>query len=36
MGREEFLDPGTLYEMEVLALEVSGNQTIGLGFFTTS
>ena len=32
---EEFLAPGTLYELEVLALEVSGNQTISLGFFTT-
>jgi hypothetical protein len=31
----EFLELGTLYELEVLALEVSGNQTIGLGFFTT-
>lgn len=30
-----FLEPATLYELEVLALEVSGNQTIGLGFFTT-
>jgi hypothetical protein len=33
---EEFLEPGTLYELEVLALEVSGNQTIGLGFFETA
>lgn len=32
---QEFLESGTLYELEVLALEVSGNQTIGLGFFTT-
>jgi hypothetical protein len=32
---EMFLEPGTVYELEVLALEVSGNQTIGLGFFTT-
>ncbi len=30
----EFFDSGALYELEVLALEVSGNQTIGLGFFT--
>ena len=32
----EFLEPETLYEVEVLALEASGNQTISLGFFTTS
>ena len=32
---EEFFEPATLYELEVLALEVSGNQTISLGFFTT-
>jgi len=31
----EFLEPGTLYELEVLALEESGNQTITVGFFTT-
>lgn len=31
----EFWQPDTLYEIEVLALEVSGNQTIGLGFFTS-
>lgn len=31
----EFLDPGTVYELEVLALETSGNQTITSGFFTT-
>jgi hypothetical protein len=31
----EFLEPGTLYELEVLALEESGNQTITAGFFTT-
>ncbi|MCI0677977.1 MAG: hypothetical protein L0Z63_02900 [Actinobacteria bacterium] len=31
----EFLEQGTLYELEVLALEVTGNQTISLGFFTT-
>lgn len=30
-----FLQPKTLYELEVLALEESGNQTISLGFFTT-
>ena len=30
-----FLEPGTLYELEVLAIEESGNQTIALGFFTT-
>lgn len=30
-----FLRPGTLYELEVLAIEDSGNQTITLGFFTT-
>lgn len=30
-----FLRPGTVYEVEVLALEESGNQTISLGFFTT-
>lgn len=32
---DEFVEPGTLYELEVLAIEESGNQTIGLGFFTT-
>ena len=31
----EFLEPGTVYELEVLALEESGNQTITVGFFTT-
>jgi len=31
----EFLEPGTEYELEVLALEVSGNQTITVSFFTT-
>jgi len=31
----EFLEPDTEYELEVLALEVSGNQTISVGFFTT-
>lgn len=30
----EFFDSGALYELEILAIEVSGNQTIGLGFFT--
>ncbi len=32
---DAFLEPDTLYELEVLAIEVSGNQTIGLGFFST-
>jgi hypothetical protein len=32
---EEFLQPGTEYELEVLALEKSGNQTITVSFFTT-
>lgn len=31
-----FLEPGRLYELEVLALEKSGNQTISLGYFTAS
>lgn len=31
----EFLEPDTVYELEVLALEVSGNQTISVGFFLT-
>jgi len=31
----EFLEPGTEYELEVLALEVSGNQTITVRIFTT-
>ena len=31
----EFLEPGTEYELEVLALEVSGNQTITVSSFTT-
>jgi hypothetical protein len=30
-----FLQPGTEYELEVLALERSGNQTISVSFFTT-
>ncbi len=33
---DAFLLPGTVYELEVLALEESGNQTIGLGFFATA
>jgi hypothetical protein len=32
---KEFLEPGTEYELEVLALEKSGNQTITVGSFTT-
>ena len=31
----EFLEAETVYELEVLALEVSGNQTITVGFFKT-
>jgi hypothetical protein len=31
----DFLEPDTVYELEVLALEESGNQTISLGYFTT-
>lgn len=31
----EFLEPDTLYELELLALEESGNQTISVGFFRT-
>ena len=31
----EFLEPDTVYEVEVLALEVSGNQTISVGFIRT-
>jgi hypothetical protein len=31
----EFLEPGTEYELEVLALETSGNQTITVSSFTT-
>ena len=30
-----FVEPATVYELEVLVLEASGNQTISLGFFTT-
>ena len=32
---DEFFRSDTLYEVEVLALEESGNQTITVGFFTT-
>jgi hypothetical protein len=32
----EFLERGTVYELEVLALEQSGNQTISVGFFKTA
>jgi hypothetical protein len=32
----EFFEPGTEYELEVLALERSGNQTISVSFFTTA
>lgn len=31
-----FLLPATVYELEVLALEASGNQTISVGFFATA
>lgn len=31
----EFLEPDTVYELEVLAIEESGNQTITSGFFQT-
>jgi hypothetical protein len=31
-----FLEPDTVYELEVIVLEESGNQTISLGFFTTA
>jgi hypothetical protein len=31
----EFLEADTVYELEVLALEKSGNQTISVGFFKT-
>jgi hypothetical protein len=30
-----FLEPATVYELELLVLEESGNQTMALGFFTT-
>lgn len=32
---DEFLRPATVYELEVLAIEESGNQTISIGFFST-
>jgi hypothetical protein len=32
----EFLEAETVYELEVLALEESGNQTISVGFFKTA
>ena len=32
---KQFLEADTIYELEVLALEVSGNQTIRVGFFKT-
>lgn len=32
----EFLEADTVYELEVLALEESGNQTISVGFFKTA
>lgn len=32
---QEFLERDTVYEVEVLALEKSGNQTISVGFFVT-
>lgn len=32
----EFLEADTVYELEVLALEASGNQTISVGFFKTA
>jgi len=32
----EFLEANTVYEVEVLALETSGNQTITVGFFKTA
>lgn len=32
---KEFLEPKTIYELEVLALEASGNQTISVRFFQT-
>ncbi len=33
---DEFVKAGTLYELEVLAIEPSGNQTISVGFFRTA
>jgi hypothetical protein len=32
----KFLEADTVYELEVLALEASGNQTISVGFFKTA
>lgn len=32
----EFIKADTLYELEVLAIELSGNQTISVGFFRTT
>ncbi len=32
---DDFLRAGRVYELEVLAIETSGNQTISLGFFAT-
>jgi hypothetical protein len=32
---DEFLEPGTLYKWEVLAIEESGNQTLSSGEFST-
>jgi len=31
----EFLEPGTVYKWEVLAIEESGNQTLSSSEFTT-
>ncbi|MDH3470879.1 MAG: fibronectin type III domain-containing protein [Acidimicrobiia bacterium] len=33
---DEFLEPDTVYELEVLVLEESGNQTISVGFLLTA
>jgi hypothetical protein len=33
---EEFLEPGTDYEWEVLAIEESGNQSLNSSSFSTS
>jgi len=33
---EEFLEPGTDYDWEVLAIEESGNQTLNSSSFSTS
>lgn len=33
---DEFMEPGTVYEIEVITLEVSGNQTIQALFFQTN